>query len=126
MQQLYCRCILRLCLHFSDSHLEAKNGFGLHTEQVNQRHKIQAFKVSQRDWSSSCCSGVKLTGTVVLRSPDNLQGRHLPYEAVHTGALSAHIPESKLSDIHLDNWRHRCRLHSGSLPRHSLWLPPDI
>lgn len=31
----------------SDSHPEAKNGFGLHTDQVNKQHKIEAFKASK-------------------------------------------------------------------------------
>lgn len=35
-------------LYISDSHIEAKNGFGLHTTQVDQRHKTEAFKVSGR------------------------------------------------------------------------------
>lgn len=33
-------------LQISDSRLEAKNGFGLHTTQVDLRHKTEAFKAS--------------------------------------------------------------------------------
>ena len=43
----YCIGILDFYLYRSDNRLEAKNGFGLHTEQVNQRHKIEAFKASK-------------------------------------------------------------------------------
>lgn len=69
----------------------------------------------------------KLTGvTVVLRSSNHLQGRHLPDEAVTTCAVSSYFSKSKLSNINLDNWRHRCRLHSGSLPCHSIWVSSDI
>lgn len=59
-------------LYMSDSHPEAENGFGLHTEQVDQQHKIEAFKASRTRATSSWLRCQKLTGTVVLRSSNHL------------------------------------------------------